>query len=91
MPIFYEDDARDDLREIVRYGTEQGHPNVPAYVAQLMESIEGIEANPKIGRPGRVQGTRELVLPGTPYIAVYVLDGSDQYVRRVLHGAQKWP
>jgi toxin ParE1/3/4 len=43
------------------------------------------------GRPGRITGTRELVVTGTPYIAVYALTGATVRILRVLHGAQAWP
>lgn len=48
---------------------------------------------PRMGRVGRVAGTRELVLSGTPYIIVYELRGADEqiYVLRLLHGARRWP
>jgi len=29
---------------------------------------------PEIGRPGRIEGTRELVIPRTPYIAAYRIE-----------------
>jgi plasmid stabilization system protein ParE len=46
---------------------------------------------PESGRPGRVAGTRELVVVGTPYVAAYTITESSIRILRVLHGAQKWP
>lgn len=46
---------------------------------------------PESGRHGRVAGTRELVIVGTPYVAAYAVKGSSIRMLRVLHGAQKWP
>jgi len=46
---------------------------------------------PESGRPGRVGGTRELVVAGTPYVVVYRVEASAVLVLRVLHGAQAWP
>jgi toxin ParE1/3/4 len=47
--------------------------------------------HPEAGRIGRVEGTRELVIGGTPYIAAYrILAGRIQVIR-LLHGAQLWP
>jgi toxin ParE1/3/4 len=45
---------------------------------------------PAIARPGRVAGTRELVVVGTPYIVVYRVEPSAVVILRVLHGAQRW-
>ena len=46
---------------------------------------------PESGRPGRVPGTRELVIPRTPYVAAYALAPDSVRILRVLHGAQMWP
>ncbi|SEL17849.1 Plasmid stabilization system protein ParE [Xaviernesmea oryzae] len=43
------------------------------------------------GRPGRIAGTRERVVAGTPYILAYKVTASAVRVLRVLHGAQQWP
>jgi len=48
---------------------------------------------PRMGRIGRIAGTRELVLSGTPYVVIYDLRNMDEqiYILRVLHGARRWP
>tara|TARA_R100000322_G_scaffold66301_1_gene41572 strand:+ start:3182 stop:3475 length:294 start_codon:yes stop_codon:yes gene_type:complete len=46
---------------------------------------------PESGRPGRVAGTRELVITGTPYVAAYAVTTESIRILRVLHGAQRWP
>jgi toxin ParE1/3/4 len=46
---------------------------------------------PETGRPGRIEGTRELVIRRTPYIAAYRITGDTVRILRVLHGAQLWP
>ncbi|KUM27118.1 addiction module toxin RelE [Mesorhizobium loti] len=46
---------------------------------------------PESGRRGRLAGTRELVIVGTPYVAAYQLTGNIVRILRVLHGAQRWP
>jgi plasmid stabilization system protein ParE len=45
----------------------------------------------ELGRPGRVDGTRKLVIQRTPYIAAYRVAGNTIRILRVLHGAQIWP
>jgi plasmid stabilization system protein ParE len=46
---------------------------------------------PHAGRPGRVPGTRELVIADTPFIVIYRVVAKTLQVIAVLHAAQKWP
>jgi len=43
------------------------------------------------GRPGRLPGTRELVIGKSPYIAVYTVESDTVIIHHVLHTSQKWP
>ncbi len=52
---------------------------------------EILDLQPDIGRPGRVSGTREFVVTGTPFILVYTQDETGVEILRVLHGRQQWP
>lgn len=53
--------------------------------------VELLAGTPEIGRPGRVEGTRELVIQRTPYVVAYRIESKTVRVLRVLHGAQLWP
>jgi toxin ParE1/3/4 len=55
------------------------------------QSVERLLPHPQVGRPGRVEGTRELVVAGTPYIAAYRVSRDEIVILRLLHGAQEWP
>ncbi|UXS05422.1 type II toxin-antitoxin system RelE/ParE family toxin [Agrobacterium tumefaciens] len=46
---------------------------------------------PASGRVGRIAGTLELVINGTPYIAAYTTTEATVRILRVLHGAREWP
>lgn len=46
---------------------------------------------PHSGRPGRIDGTRELVIGQTPFIVAYRVTDDVVRILRVLHGAQEWP
>lgn len=70
--------------------------NNPLAAADLDEEIERqvnmLYDNPKLGWPGRVKGTRELVISSTSFVLVYRLRGSQRVeVLRLLHGSQLWP
>jgi hypothetical protein len=44
-----------------------------------------------MGRPGRVPGTRELVVPRTPSIVPYRGQRATIQILRVFRGARRWP
>lgn len=57
----------------------------------IHEGVEALTQFPRRGRPGRSPGTRELVFPRLPYVAVYRVREDVIEVVRILHGAQDWP
>lgn len=58
---------------------------------RIAEQIDILQQHPQMGRPGRKQGTRELVISRTPFIVVYRIKAKRIELLRLLHGAQKWP
>ncbi len=60
-------------------------------ILEIIRHVGGLAEHPGMGRPGRVEGTRELVITGLPYVVPYVHEGDTVIVLRVLHGAMKWP
>ncbi len=61
--------------------------------AEIEKQANRLQDHPNLGRAGRVDGTRELVIQRTPFILVYRVrvDARRVEVLRVLHGAQQWP
>jgi addiction module RelE/StbE family toxin len=57
----------------------------------IRAQVNALRQFPESGRPGRVDGTRELVIDRTPYIVAYRILGDTVRVLRVLHGSQQWP
>ena len=84
-------DAADDLERICDH-IVQSRPDSARRVAQsVIERIGTLETFPHLGRPGRVQGTREIAFPPLPFVAVYEVHEEQIVVLRILHGAQRWP
>ena len=57
----------------------------------IRTAVGGLERFPAMGRPGRVMGTRELIIPGTSYIVPYRIRGEEVQILRVFHAARRWP
>lgn len=78
--------------DAARMHVEQHDPRAALRLAgRLRAAIEGLRAFPGHGRPGRVAGTRELVVPRTPYLVAYRIDGESVDILAILHGARRWP
>ena len=60
-------------------------------VAAIERSVLYLARYPSVGGSGRVEGTRELVVPGTPYVIPYRVRKGKVEVLRVFHAARKWP
>jgi toxin ParE1/3/4 len=91
MRVRWTTDAADDLERICDY-IAQSRPDSARRVAQsVIERIGTLETFPHLGRPGRVQGTREVTFPPLPFVAVYEVHEEQIVVLRILHGAQRWP
>lgn len=58
---------------------------------RVLEAVELLETSPHLGRPGRVKGTRELVLVDVPYIVAYRVVTQRVEILRVLHSSRRWP
>jgi len=57
----------------------------------IVTSVQQLAAFPMSGRWGRVQGTRELVISNTPFIAAYAIENDRIVILAIYHGAQQWP
>jgi toxin ParE1/3/4 len=91
MKIKWLDLAVDDLEELADYIAHDNPDAAYRMVAFLWASINRLADHPETGRPGRVFGTRELVISHTPFIVPYRIVNSEIQILRVLHGARKWP
>ena len=69
---------------------EAENPRAAVHVdEQIANGARRLLDFPDSGPPGRVAGTRELVIPRTSYVAAYLF--GTVRILRVLHGAQMWP
>lgn len=79
-------------RESIFAYIEADNPAAAAHIDErIVLAARRLLEFPDSGRSGRISGTRELVIPRTPFIAAYVVTGDTVRILRVVHGAQIWP
>ncbi|MDY4315930.1 type II toxin-antitoxin system RelE/ParE family toxin [Pectobacterium actinidiae] len=70
----------------------QDHPQAASqFVDEAQRLTESLPQQPAIGRPGRVPGTRELVLMHYPYIIPYRMKDNMLQILRVFHTHRRLP
>jgi toxin ParE1/3/4 len=81
--------ALKNLDEQAEYSARDD-PEAAARIVELIAtSLDQLATHPALGRPGRVPGTRELVIAGTPYVVPYRVRGETVEILRIFHGGQK--
>ena len=91
MQLTWRRRAREDLEMAQRY-IAQNDPGAAARIGEhILAAASALETAPEIGRPGRVDETRELVVPHTPFILAYAVIAGEIVILDVVHGAQEWP
>lgn len=83
--------AKDDVRQAYAYISEASPKRARAVVKRIDAQVDTLLEFPRNGRPGRVAGTRELVITRTPYVVAYRLAGEDIEILAAIHGARTWP
>ncbi|MBB5518831.1 type II toxin-antitoxin system RelE/ParE family toxin [Amphiplicatus metriothermophilus] len=91
MRVRFTRPALADLEEAFAFIAERN----PQAAADVIDAVEGAVAalarHPRLGRPGRVKGTRELVVAGAPFVAAYRITGETVDILAVIHAARRWP
>ena len=83
--------ARIDLREAISYVAEDNPDAADRLENTILASARRLPSHPEMGRPGRVAGTRELVVAGTRYLIPYRVREGRVELLAVIHGARQWP
>ena len=94
MKLRYTPQARLHLDAIAEYVGARNPAAAQRIGARIEETIDLLTAFPNMGRKGQLPGTREMVVPGLPYIIVYRIESGDREALALLgvyHGAQRRP
>jgi toxin ParE1/3/4 len=89
--VRYTRQALADLDEAREFIARERLAVAAAIGQRIRQAVSGLSQFPDRGRPGRVAGTRELVISGSPFVVAYrIIDGHVD-VLAILHAARQWP
>lgn len=92
MRIEWSAHAVTDLEAISAYIEQDRSLKTANRVARtIYDAIQSLRTLPHRGRAGRIENTRELVLPRLPYVVVYRVYEDRVLILNIVHGARRWP
>ncbi|RAM50976.1 MAG: type II toxin-antitoxin system RelE/ParE family toxin [Hapalosiphonaceae cyanobacterium JJU2] len=91
MQIKWLKKALRNIEQIHEYIAQDNPRAAISVTLKIQQAVNQLANTPYIGREGRVEGTRELVILQTPYIVIYRVKGDTVQVIRILHGSRKYP
>jgi toxin ParE1/3/4 len=83
--------ALQDLQHVRNYIEEDRPDAADAVMQKIAKAVENLLLHQNLGRPGRVKGTRELIVVGTPFLVPYRVKKERIEILAVIHGARRWP
>jgi len=90
MKLIWSSRSKSELAAIVDYIAVDNLDAALELDYHITNSAEGLVGFPKMGKIGRIEGTRELIVH-EHYILVYEIDGEELRVLSVLHTSRQWP
>ena len=89
MKVFWAESAEQDRVDIFEF-IARDSPKAAEQMDRLFAAAaEGLEEHPRMGRPGQVPGTRELI-PHESYRMVYEIQRDAVWVLALVHTARMW-
>lgn len=89
MRIRWSEKASRNLDDIETYIARDSPAAALKTILDIIYAVEQLMAFPALGRFGRVAGTRELVIPGLPFIVPYRVKEKKIEILRVFHTSRK--
>ena len=89
--VVWLDEALEDLKSIGDYIAQENANAAYNVLIRIKATADNLSRHPEIGRPGRVFGTREIVMSDLPYVLAYQITDRDIRILAVMHTSRKWP
>jgi toxin ParE1/3/4 len=80
-----------NLEQAHNYILKENSQAAQEVILKIQTAASQLENYPFMGRPGRVEGTREIVISNTSYIIIYRVKEEFVEILRVLHTSKRYP
>jgi len=91
MQVIWLRTALSNLDDVAAYIAEDNPLAASQVVQTIITQINQLSLQPAMGRPGRVLGTRELVIINTHYLVPYRIKNNRVEILRVFHTSRRLP
>jgi addiction module RelE/StbE family toxin len=83
--------AVQDLDSAYEYIVARNPSAAPVVIEKIKTAVRALQTYPNLGRIGRGEGTRELVIAGTPFVIPYRVRKKRIEILALVHAARAWP
>ena len=91
MKVFWSAASVTHLKEALEYIQGESTTGAINTRRRILETVVRVGQMPYSGRVGRAEGTREAVVPRSPYIVVYQISAHAVEIVGIWHAARLWP
>lgn len=91
IPIRWTERAALELEDAAEFIARDNRAAAQEVARRVLRATRKLGELPYAGKPGRVAGTRELVVPNTPLIVVYEVGSEAVGILSVWHTSRDWP
>lgn len=91
MKLVLSEAFREELREEFHYLRKKNPAAARVVRDRIIAGIQRLKNYPESGRAWRLPGSRELVIPGLPYIVIYMVSAEAVIVASLLHSSREVP
>lgn len=91
MKVRFTRQARRDIDAVYDFIARDNPDAAQRTLDRIKHMVATLPDHPRMGRPGRNEGTREFVVPGLPYIVAYRNTPTSVDIVSIIHAARRWP
>ena len=83
--------ALQNLEQAHEYIAKEDSAAAARTISKIQTAVQQLSSFPMMGRVGRAEDTRELMIVNTPVFVVYRIKGSSVEILRILHTSRRYP